>query len=138
MTIKFFPRMGSVLVCDFSDLREPEITKVRPVVVVSPRLPHRSELAAVVPLSLTAPRHDLPFCFKLSRNYHPLESPELDCWAKADLVMNVSLRRLNGFKVHRRRWLFPHLDEGDLLGVRHAVAAGLGLDRLKGAMHSAI
>src|SRR5690348_12370698 len=98
MTLPFFPRAGQVLVGDFSDLREPEMCKVRPVIVVSPRLPYRSEIAAVVPISLTPPLRALPFCYKLSKNYHPEEPDDLDCWAKADMVMNIALRRLDGFK----------------------------------------
>ena len=131
MPIRFYPRPGQVLVGDFSDLSEPEINKIRPVIVVSPRLPYRSELVAVVPVSTTAPRHDLPFCYRLTRNYHPAEPDDLPCWAKADMVMNVGLRRLNAFKVGRRTWLTPTLSTEDLTGVRRAVLCGLGLDRLK-------
>lgn len=132
MAIQFFPRMGQVLIADFSDLSEPEMTKIRPVIIVSPRLPYRSDLVAVVPVSLTAPKHDLPFCFRLSKNYHPLEPNDLPSWAKADMVTNIALRRLAGFKVGRRKWEFPNLSHEDLLGVRYAVLCGLGLDRLKG------
>lgn len=129
MALKFYPRAGQIFVADFSDLREPEICKVRPVIVVSPRLPYRSELAAVVPISLTPPQHNLPFCFQLSKNYHPHEPDDLPCWAKADLVMNVALRRLTAFKIGRRQYAYPTLSPEDLAGVRHAVLCGLGLDR---------
>jgi uncharacterized protein YifN (PemK superfamily) len=116
---------------DFSDLTEPEMTKFRPVIVVSPRLPYRSEVVTIVPISLTAPRHELPFCYKLSRNYHPNEADDLPCWAKADMVTNVALRRLNGFKIGRRKWHYPQLSAADLVGVRRAVRCGLGLDRIE-------
>ena len=131
MGLQFYPRMGQVLVGDFSDLREPEINKIRPIIVVSPRLPHRSELVAVVPISTTPPRHNLPFVYKLSKNYHPNEDDNLECWAKCDLVMNIAMRRLNGFKVGRRKYELPKLSGEDLEGVRHAVMCGLGLDALK-------
>jgi mRNA interferase MazF len=129
----FYPRMGHVLMGDFSDLREPEMTKMRPVIVVSPRLPFRSDVVAVVPISLTAPRHNLPFCFKLSKNYHPNEPDDLPCWAKADMVTNVGLRRLDGFKIGRRKWHYPQLSDADLVGVRRAVMCGLGLDLIENA-----
>jgi uncharacterized protein YifN (PemK superfamily) len=129
MAITFHPRAGQVLMGDFSDLREPEMTKVRPIIVASPRLPYRSEIVAIVPISLTAPRHDLPFCFRLSKNYRPDEPDDLVCWAKADMLMNVAIRRLNGFKVGRRKWEFPQLSPEDLAGVRHAILCGLGLDK---------
>jgi mRNA interferase MazF len=130
MTLSFYPRAGQVFVGDFSDLKVPEMTKIRPVIVISPRLPYRSDLVAIVPISLTAPKHNLPFCFKLSRNYHPDEVDSLDSWAKCDMVMNVALRRLSAFKVGRRRYVTPELSPEDLLGVRMAVLAGLGFDKL--------
>lgn len=123
--------MGQVLVCNFTDLQPPEICKIRPVIVVSPRLPHRSELVAVVPVSTTVPKHNLPYVYKLSRNYHPQEEDSLDCWAKCDLVMNISLKRLNGFKVGRRKYEFPKLSKEDLDAVRAAVMCGLGFDLLQ-------
>jgi uncharacterized protein YifN (PemK superfamily) len=131
MAIEFHPRLGQVLIADFTDLKEPEITKIRPVAVISPKLPGRSGLVAVVPISLTPPRFEMRYCYKLSRNYHPNEPDNLDCWAKADLVMNVALKRLNGFKIGRRKWEYPNLSKEDLLGVRRAVMFGLGLDRLE-------
>jgi uncharacterized protein YifN (PemK superfamily) len=116
--------------CDFSGFIDPEMVKPRPVIVVSPKLPYRDGLAAVVPISLTPPRHNLPFCFRLSRNYHPQEPDNLPCWAKADMILNLGLYRMSGFKVGRRKWIFPQLSGDDLAGVRRAVLFGLGLDKL--------
>lgn len=128
MALNFYPRAGQIFVCDFSDFKAPEITKKRPVIVISPKLPHRSELAAIVPISTTAPRHLLPFVYQLSRNYTPWGEPDVTCWAKCDLVMNVALDRLSAFKVDRRKYIYPTLSPEDLSGVRRAVLAGLGLD----------
>jgi uncharacterized protein YifN (PemK superfamily) len=125
--------MGQVFIGDFSDLSPPEMCKIRPVIVVSPRLPYRSDIVAVVPISTTPPRHKLPFCYKLSKNYHPLEQENLDCWAKADMLMNIGIRRLDGFKVGRRKWAYPNLATQDLDGVRHAVLCGLGLENFRPA-----
>jgi mRNA interferase MazF len=130
MTISFHPRAGEVFMCDFDGFREPEMVKPRPVIVVSPRLPHRSQIVAVVPISLTAPRHGLPFVYRLSKNYHPSEPDDLPCWAKADMLMNLGTYRLEGFKIGRRKWAYPALSAEDLSGVRRAVLCGLGLDRL--------
>jgi uncharacterized protein YifN (PemK superfamily) len=128
MALNFFPRAGQIFVGDFSDLKIPEITKKRPVIVISPKLPYRSELAAIVPISTTAPRHSLPFVYRLSRNYTPWGETGLESWAKCDLVMNVSITRLSAFKVDRRKYVYPTLSPEDLAGVRRAVLAGLGLD----------
>lgn len=119
-----------MFMCDFSDFKEPEMTKVRPVVVISPRLPYRSEITTVVPISLTPPRHALPFVYKMSKNYHPQEDDGLDCWAKCDMVTNLSCTRLNGFKVGRRKWEYPIVLPHDLHGIRMAVIHGLGLAAL--------
>ncbi|WP_176804841.1 type II toxin-antitoxin system PemK/MazF family toxin [Paracoccus isoporae] len=127
MAIGFHPRAGQILVGDFSDLQPPEICKVRPVIVVSPKLRFRSGLVAIVPVSLTAPRTELPYVHRLSRNYHPDSPDDLPCWAKCDLLMNISLKRLNGFKVGRRKWATPSVSPEDLAAVPKAVAAGLGL-----------
>jgi mRNA interferase MazF len=130
VSLLFHPRAGQVFVCDFAGFKAPEMIKPRPVVVVSPRLPYRDGIVAIVPISLTAPRHQLPFCFRLSRNYHPGESPDLPCWAKADMVMNIGSYRLSAFKIGRRKYEYPTLTPDDLAGVRHAVLCGLGLDRV--------
>lgn len=131
MPLNFYPRAGQVFVCDFSGFRVPEMVKKRPVIVVSPKLPYRSDIVAIVPISLTAPRHDLPFCYRLSKNYHPEENDELPSWAKADLVLNVGLYRLDAFKTGRRQYAYPTLTPEDLAGVRHAILCGLGLDRIE-------
>lgn len=133
MKIVHPPKVGQILVCDFKDPVDPEIGKVRPVIVVAPRLPHRPDLATIVPISTTAPIHEHPFCYKLSKNYHPKEPDDLDCWAKADLVMSVSYKRLSPFKVDRRKYVYPTLTADDLLGVRHAILHGLGLYSLIGS-----
>jgi uncharacterized protein YifN (PemK superfamily) len=131
MSLLFYPRAGQVFVCDFSGFKEPEMVKPRPIIVVSPRLPYRSEIAAIVPISLTQPRHELPFCYRLSKNYHPDERDDLPCWAKADMLMNIGLYRLSAFKVGRRQYVYPTLTAEDLAGVRHAVLCGLGLNRVE-------
>jgi uncharacterized protein YifN (PemK superfamily) len=127
MPIQFFPRAGQILICDFSDFKEPEMCKIRPVIIVSPRLPHRSEIVTVVPISTTAPIHDFPYAVRLSKNYHPLEADDLPCWAKCDMIMNIARRRLDGFKVGKRRWETPQASGDDLRAVRIGVIHGLGM-----------
>jgi uncharacterized protein YifN (PemK superfamily) len=131
MALKFHPRAGQVFICDFSGFKEPEMVKPRSVIVVSPKLPYRSDIVAIVPISLTQPRHNLPFCFRLSKNYHPEEPDDLPCWAKADMLLNLGTYRLSGFKVDRRKYVYPTLTPADLAGVRHAVLCGLGLDQVE-------
>lgn len=130
MPIKYFPRAGAMLMCDLTDFSPPEMDKKRPVIIISPRLPSRSGLVAVVPTSTTAPRHSLPFCVLLSKNYHPLEPDQPPQWAKCDMVMNLSIERLDGFKVGHRKWEHPIVSEEDLKAVRNGVLYGLGFGNL--------
>lgn len=126
MPLKFYPRQGAILMADLSDFNEPEMNKVRPIIVVSPRLPYRSEIVSFVPISTTPPKHALPFVVKLSRNYNPLEAATVATWAKCDMLLNLSMARLNGFKVGRRRWVLPEASPDDLEAVRQGILYGLG------------
>jgi uncharacterized protein YifN (PemK superfamily) len=130
MPLSYYPRAGAILICDLSDFSPPEMDKIRPVIVVSPRLPHRSQIAAIVPLSTTAPNHSLPFCVKLSKNYHPMEPDQPSTWAKCDMIMNIAIERLNGFKVGRRQWEHPIASKEDLEAVRQGILHGLGFGNL--------
>ncbi|MBY4894530.1 type II toxin-antitoxin system PemK/MazF family toxin [Rhodobacteraceae bacterium N5(2021)] len=126
MPLKFHPRAGALLVADFRGFEPPEICKRRPVVVVSPRLPNRGDLVAVVPTSTTAPIKQLPYHVKLSQNYAPWDAPDDGVWAKCDLLMNISLKRMDGFKVGKRKWITPAISAADLENVRAGVLAALG------------
>jgi uncharacterized protein YifN (PemK superfamily) len=130
LPIQFYPRAGQILVCDFSGFKIPEMIKPRPVMVVSPRLPHRGEIVSIVPISTTAPLHDLPYAVRLSKNYHPGEDDDLPCWAKCDMLLNLGRFRLNGFKVGRRKWDCPQATGDDLEAVRRGVLFGLGMGAL--------
>ena len=125
--LPFHPRAGQLLVGDFRDFELPEITKVRPVIVISPKLPFRNGLVAIVLLSTKAPFKDVPYVHKMSRNYAPWGNEVDESWAKCDLVMNISLSRLSSFKVGRRQYVSPQISPEDLAAVRNAVLAGLGL-----------
>lgn len=130
MPLNFHPRAGQILVCDFRGFEVPEMVKVRPVMVISRRLPHRSDIITVVPISTTAPKHELPFVVRLSKNYHPQAADDLPCWAKCDMVMNLGRHRMNGFKVGRRKWETPQAAGADLEAVRNGVIYGLGMQHL--------
>lgn len=88
---------------------------------------HRSHIVAIVPISLSAPARNLPYVVQLSKNYHPKERDDLPCWAKCDMVLNIGLYRLEGFKIGRRKWDTPQASPEDLHAVRKAVLHGLGV-----------
>ena len=136
MGLKFPPRVGQVLLCEFpSSLTPPEMVKTRPVVVVTPRLTGRSGLVGIVPLSTTAPH---PICshpcrVAMSSMPRPLQATTLEIWAKCDMVYTFCLARLDRFKSGKDRNSGKRLyDSGQLTGaemdeVRRCVAAAFGI-----------
>ena len=130
MPISFYPRAGQILVCDLNEFKEPEMNKVRPVMVISPRLKNRGDIVGFVPISTTPPRYPQPFHVRLSKNYHPLEDDEYPCWAKCDMLLNLDRSRLSGFKVGRRKYELPQASGEDLTAVRIGILHGLGMKSL--------
>lgn len=118
MTINFSPKVGQILECDYGEYTldkngaviqhvdyhiPPEMIKNRLVVVLNGKLNQTS--CIVVPLSTT---HDLQ---KTLRGIH-VEVPEAEIpdfiyfqkqirWAKADMIQQVSIDRLNRPRTHR-------------------------------------
>lgn len=124
--LSFYPKVGTLLMCDFCGNIVPEIVKRRPVVVMTPPLIARSKLAIVVPLSTTAPKIAQHWHVKLKKNYHPNEDDNLDVWAKCDLITHVSLSRLDRFKVEHRKYLAPCIDSDDLEAIRKGIKSAFG------------
>jgi uncharacterized protein YifN (PemK superfamily) len=96
MAIKFAPEQGTILICDFKGLNAPEITKKRPVVVVSPRMKDRWGLCTVVPFSTTPPRPIKGYHFRITTNPplpHPYDSEHH--WIKGDMIYTVGYDRLS-------------------------------------------
>ena len=94
MPIRHNPTPGELLRCDFTlyaNPREPELVKVRPVVVIARP---SNGLSIVVPLSTVQPvilkKWHREMDFKLwPKNLHNR------CWAKCDIVVTVADWRLD-------------------------------------------
>lgn len=132
MPIKFHPRVGEVLNCDYRGLIYPEMDKRRLAVVISPDDFARDYLCTVVPLSTTPPP-------KIEKYHHILEKdpyPESDekVWVKADMLMTVSFARLSGYhdgKVEgKRQYVKLHVSAHDLACIKKCVLHALGLGGL--------
>lgn len=134
MPIRYPVAPGTIVLCNYdTGFRPPEMVKRRPVVVVSPRLPHRDGLATVVPLSTTPPTAAVAYVCEL-RLAQPLPSPFDDqvMWVKADMVATVAFARLDLFRTARgpdgrRQYLQPKVSADDLARIRAAIAHALGL-----------
>ena len=136
MAIQFHPEQGAILACDFQGFKEPEMTKRRPVVVITPRLRKRGKLCAVVPLSTTPPSEIMPYHHKLY--LIPKLPAPYDAsfhWVKADMIYTVSFERL--FLLHngkdasgKRNYDDRIIDKADLIKIQQCILHGLGLTGL--------
>jgi len=136
LPVPFHPRQGCVLICDFEGLRVPEMTKRRPVVVVSPKLRSRRRLCCVAPLSTTDP--DPISKFHCYIEFDPLLPAPYDSrhmWVKADMIYTMSLDRMNmpfyKDESGRRQYVEHYLTEDQFKIVTGCVLEGLGLGHLK-------
>lgn len=128
MPLTFHPDAGTILICDFSTgFRPPEMVKVRPVVVISPRR-RVAQLATVVPLSSVAPVPVEAWHYCLPPGaYPPARGP---IWVKGDMVATVALNRLDRVRVKAggtRTYHTFQLGPAELAAVLGCVRAALGL-----------
>lgn len=126
MALMYQPKDGSIVMCDFKGMFEPEMVKVRPVIILRK---HRdnSKLVVVVPLSTTAPPRlkdyhvELPSCL----------GDSACCWAKCDMVYTLSIERLDRIKRKdrsgNRMYVTLNATAEQFAQVRAAIATGLGL-----------
>lgn len=126
MAITFFPKAGTVLVCDFRGNEPPEIVSIRPVVVISPNHLRRPGLCTVVPLSTTAPDPIRPYHCRI--DVDPLGGRTTVIWAKCDLVTTVSLRRLDRVRVGPGRYRTGSIPPETLRHIRIAAARSFGVE----------
>ncbi|MBF8177686.1 type II toxin-antitoxin system PemK/MazF family toxin [Herminiimonas contaminans] len=135
MAIQIHPQQGTIVICDFSGLNEPEMTKRRLAIVLSPFIRIRPQLCCVVPLSTTAPN--------LKKDYHctlimdpPLPEPYNSPlqWVKGDMVYTMALSRLflptPGKTNGKRDYDVRVLSQDELMRVQKCVLVGMGLSRL--------
>jgi mRNA interferase MazF len=126
--LTFHPGRGTIVICDFSlGFRPPEMVKVRPVVVISPRR-RTTQLATVVPLSSVPPLPVQPWHYQLPPGAYPPTRHAI--WAKCDVVVTVGLARLDRVKAKiagRRVYRTFQLAEADLAAILAGVRSALGL-----------
>ncbi len=135
MPITFHPEQGTILICDFSSgFNPPEIVKKRPVVVVSPRR-NNFQVCTVVPLSSTAPDPIKDHHHLLDPASLPKSLKRKGSWAKCDMVMTVSLDRLDRVLDGKgpggaRKYVVGKLTKSDFRAIRVGILYALGLNSL--------
>ncbi len=133
------PHIGQIVTCDFrSGFEAPEMTKIRPVLVLSSALPGRQRgLATVVSLSLGAPLTVEPYHMKLPEYCVPGSwyCEGMESWVKGDVVTTVSYRRLclieeTQDRRGRRRFFTRPIDSELMQQVYACVLRGMNLGAL--------
>jgi mRNA interferase MazF len=124
--ISFVPKLGTMLLCDFSTgFRPPEMVKKRPVVVMSPSSRKR-RTCIVVPASTVAPIHHMSLAVALDAARYPFL--DRSTWLKCDMITTVS---------HERLFLFRDR-HGRQLDSRRTVVRAEDLDEIRSRIARAI
>lgn len=138
MSLRFPPKPGLIVICDYSTgFRAPEMVKERLAVVVSPRLPHRDGLCTVVPLSTTPARSGIRYQCRIEL---PMPAPApyegTIKWAKCDMLATLCYDRMKlpftgrDKATGKRKYLQIILPDDELSRVREAMLHALGLESL--------
>jgi len=127
MAITFHPKRGTVLICDFSGFRPPEMVKRRHVVVVSPRYRRHTGLCLVVPFSTVPPHEIEPHHHEIPGGKYDFFDAAKSTWAKADMLTCVSFERLDRLLLYGR-YAAPELKADDLTAIQRCVAHALQFD----------
>ncbi len=135
MPIKFPPSAGAILKCNFLDFKSPEMTKIRPVVVLSPRLEHgKRSTFLIVPLSTTEPQIIYDYHLKVTLPGVILpKGLSRECWVKGDMVYSLRMERLSFYQFNRnketgsRSYYKERFFGDDLINIRKTLISAIGL-----------
>ena len=128
MPITFTPQLGMVLMCDFGpNSKPPEMSKIRQVVVVSPRRKGGSGWGSciVVPFSTGAPQVVEPYHYRIQANKYRFFKKDTDVWAKGDMVTHVSFARLDRVFCDGK-YCSPTLNPEDFAAIQRLVWEAMG------------
>lgn len=137
MTLKFHPKTGTIVICDYNTgFYPPEMTKRRLAIVVSPQFKRRNNLCTVIPFSTTPPNPIMPYHYLLHLNPSlppPYNSAEQ--WVKADMLATVSFKRLtfpfSGKGVDGKRQYIKMVIKGhDFESIQRCILNAIGLNNL--------
>lgn len=137
MPILEHPEKGTLLLCDFNNgFCEPEMVKIRPVVVLTPKIAARPKLCTVVALSTSAPTPIMPYHAQIDIDPPLPAGLQSDgVWIKGDMVYAVGFHRLNLIRTGKdkngkRTYYFNTLNREQRRIVNTCVLNGMGLSDL--------
>lgn len=137
MALKYHPKTGSIVICDYNTgFVPPEMTKRRPAIVVSPQFKRRNNLCTIIPFSTTTPNPIMPYHYLLQLN--PTLPPpynSTDQWVKADMFATVSFNRLDLPHVgkgpnNKRQYIKRVITGHDFQSIQRCMLNAIGLDSL--------
>jgi len=137
MPLKYHPKTGTIVICDYNTgFAPPEMTKRRLAIVVSPQFKKRNNLCTVVPFSTTPPNPVMPYHYLLHLSQTlppPYNSAEQ--WVKADMLATVSFSRLSlpssGKGVGGNRQYIKQVVTGhDYKSIQRCILNAIGLNHL--------
>lgn len=139
MALTFHPNPGTILMCNFdTGFQVPEMTKSRPVIVISPKRKRCSSLCTVVAISTQTPdpidnwHYQIP---KASMPNTPFFQAN-DSWIKGDMIYRVSFARLDLIKMGKDRatgkriYFQQTLGRGQMKSIYSCVLNALNLEAL--------
>lgn len=136
MGLKYSPYVGQILMCDFHGMKEPEMVKNRPVIVIKSSR-YGPKLATVVCLSTAEPKPTLPHHMKIDNHHLPQVEffQGKETWLKGDMIYTVSCERLDMIKLGRgengkRRYFDQKLSREYMKHVYSCVLHGINLGTL--------
>jgi len=134
MALHHHPKIGDVLMCSFPDcLRDPEMIKTRPAVVVTKEHRGRPSLCTIVPLSTTRPDPVRDFHVRIDERGLPRALGRREKWAKCDMLYTLCLDRFDRIRSARNRvtgqryYETGRITADEIAAVRRAIAFALGL-----------
>ena len=140
MPITIHPRIGQILLCDFSEgFKEPEMVKSkRPVIIISSELKGRNKLVTIVPLSTKRPDPIQPYHYLLPRSSLPMlgDFQENESWVKGDMLYTVAFHRLELIRLGtrnaqgKRTYYSNKLGREQMKEIYTCVLHGINLSRL--------
>ncbi|MBD2857453.1 type II toxin-antitoxin system PemK/MazF family toxin [Spongiibacter sp. KMU-158] len=139
MSLTFHPKPGTVLMCDFSvGFTAPEMVKIRPVVVISPKRKRCSGLCTVVAISTVSPSAVENWHYQIPKTCMPSAQRFQinDSWVKGDMIYRVSFSRLNLIKLGKepnsgkRLYFKQTLDQHQMKQIYSCVLHALNLGHL--------
>ncbi len=137
MPLKYHPKTGTIVICDYNTgFTPPEMTKRRLAMVISPQFKRRNNLCTVVPFSTTPPNPVMPYHYLLHLN--PTLPPpynSIEQWVKADMLATVSFSRLSlpfsGKGADgKRQYIKKVIKDHDFESIQRCMLNAVGLNHL--------